>query len=834
VVDFYEDNSKKCCFITLLNKKQLRWDFIEQKPRPVDNSKIQVSGQVARVPYRRLTSQIYISQTGSIYNSETLQVHASLEKNQKPTGVLCSNQDTSNWQISTSDKIYKFTTNSTNLEILFDVSSDTRKSANFSPFEECLYERLNYIFWFTCDGLYRLDSQTLSNLEQIHFLSKDNVVKSVAASSFHIAALLNNGKIVIKSILNDKVTTILNDSKNSKVSSILSSEYYFSTTPNTSILETCQFWGWTQNNSLIMFDGQRAGQQLWKVALSQKNFSRARTLLQGFMDEEQIIQATECIDFAMAEMFLKRRELDVAAEYFAKCKSVDTNLVCMKFLKLEFGEEYLNLEVTKCLLKYLRKKYVSSGFGEDRTSLIVTMIDLYATAISSQFSTTNLQEQQERLSVLRAMRTEFSKLVNSDEISNLLTNDENLLIKIYSHVKKCGDAEMLITVAKSVRDYHTIVESMIQAKFYKEACEELENMESCAVKLALLNKYVLVLYRSKKSGSKSGLYSGWLEDILNLLQNNLEYWNRDLQISSSSLSAEKILAEISDLNQDLTTLETVSKYLKNWDDSNLFGNKTDLLRFTIIKILVHLSHPETHILKVTDLEKYLIHLCFNDSFTDSKFTHLLISSIDNLDSEICSVLIRCSFGHFQEALDKILTNYKLAVDILTKLCEETAAKSVHNWLTVANKAVHAGNLQEITNTTEIANELIGASNGLLHVDDFLPMLDLISDDLKTRLVNQLQITSDQVESKRKQIIKNRSFLDTLNQNFDGFEEENKVKSSIIKYKYQFPCGCGFSNKTQLKRAFVLLGCGGSTSSDCPNCGQLAAMSAGIGIPVDDL
>ena len=147
VVDFHEDNSKNCCFITLLNKKQLKWDFIEQKPVPVDNSKIQsnsTQGGTVRVPYRRLTNQIYISTSGSIYNAETLQVHASLEKNQKPTGVLCSNQDTSNWQISTADKIYKFTTNSTNLEILFDVSSDSRKSANFSPFEECLYERLNY------------------------------------------------------------------------------------------------------------------------------------------------------------------------------------------------------------------------------------------------------------------------------------------------------------------------------------------------------------------------------------------------------------------------------------------------------------------------------------------------------------------------------------------------------------------------------------------------------------------------------------------------------------------------------------------------------------------
>ena len=58
---------------------------------------------------------------------------------------------------------------------------------------------------------------------------------------------------------------------------------------------------------------------------------------------------------------------------------------------------------------------------------------------------------------------------------------------------------MLITVAKSVRDYHTIIETMIQAKFYKETCEELENMESCPAKLALLNKYLLVLYRRKES-----------------------------------------------------------------------------------------------------------------------------------------------------------------------------------------------------------------------------------------------------------------------------------------------------------------------------------------------
>ena len=80
------------------------------------------------------------------------------------------------------------------------------------------------------------------------------------------------------------------------------------------------------------------------------------------------------------------------------------------------------------------------------------------------------------------------------------------------------------------------------------------------------------------------------------------------------------------------------------------------------------------------------------------------------------MLIRCSFGHFQEAIDKILTDYKLAVEILTKLCEETAAKSVHNWLTVANKAIHAENVG--ISTTEIANELIEASNGLLQAGGF--------------------------------------------------------------------------------------------------------------------
>ena len=117
------------------------------------------------------------------------------------------------------------------------------------------------------------------------------------------------------------------------------------------------------------------------------------------------------------------------------------------------------------------------------------MIDLYATAISSQYSTTNLQQQQENLSVLRAMRTEFNKLVSSDEISNLLANNIDILEQIYRQLRACGDAEMVITVAKAVRDYETILDSMFQAKFYKEACEELENMESCPAKLHLLNKY---------------------------------------------------------------------------------------------------------------------------------------------------------------------------------------------------------------------------------------------------------------------------------------------------------------------------------------------------------
>merc|ERR1712048_1032580 len=126
----------------------------------------------------------------------------------------------------------------------------------------------------------------------------------------------------------------------------------------------------------------------------------------------------------MAEDFLENRDLENAAIYFAKCGSIDIDLVCAKFLRIEFEEDYLNLEVSRCLLKYLRKKYLQAD-PDTKVYLITTMIDLYATAISSQYSTTNLQEQQETLTILRAMRTEFSKLVNSDEISSILSQNES-------------------------------------------------------------------------------------------------------------------------------------------------------------------------------------------------------------------------------------------------------------------------------------------------------------------------------------------------------------------------------------------------------------------------
>merc|ERR1711997_683596 len=163
------------------------------------------------------------------------------------------------------------------------------------------------------------------------------------------------------------------------------------------------------------------------------------------------------------------------------------------------------------------------------------------------------------------------------------------------------------------------------------------------------------------------------------------------------------------------------------------------------------------------------------------------------DCEVCSVLIRCTFGHFQEGLDKVLVNYKLAVRILKELCDERVCNSVHNWLTVAKKGIASEKYESVDLGTKIANELIEASNGLLHVDDFLGMLDLISDDLKIRLVKQLQVTSDEVERKKKGIKKNRIFLDKLSNNFED-KNENISKNKIVRYKYQFPCGCGWNNK----------------------------------------
>ena len=106
---------------------------------------------------------------------------------------------------------------------------DRLKIGSFAPSEGCLYERRSFVFWFNFDGLYRVESDSLSNLEQVVFLQNDNKIKNVAVTSYHVAALLPTGKIIIKCILNNRTVGILQAAgdPDTRVFSIISSNYYF-------------------------------------------------------------------------------------------------------------------------------------------------------------------------------------------------------------------------------------------------------------------------------------------------------------------------------------------------------------------------------------------------------------------------------------------------------------------------------------------------------------------------------------------------------------------------------------------------------------------------------
>merc|ERR1711881_581090 len=100
---------------------------------------------------------------------------------------------------------------------------------------------------------------------------------------------------------------------------------------------------------------------------------------------------------------------------------------------------------------------------------------------------------------------------------------------------------MTITLANAICDHITVVETMIKAKFYKNACRELYSMEGGGPKMHLVKKYALVLFasRSQSLALPGSAHLVPKQDILRLIQDNLQF-----------LNLEQTLATVTDSRQD--------------------------------------------------------------------------------------------------------------------------------------------------------------------------------------------------------------------------------------------------------------------------------------------
>lgn len=312
----------------------------------------------------RTSSTISSSGTGSGQN----QIITSI--NEKPTGYLHT-FDSNIELISTKNKLY--TWNGFSLQKIFDINITMPeenlgvsgrnfnisngsynldnaptfyKKQTFLPTENCLYENHGKTIWYTCHGIYLLNSDTLLNLEKLEleeFYSqqenKNFEIKSMAVTNYNIAILLENKgrnstavnsgvraekckKIVIFCLLNHKILSIIDVTK-LDITNLLTSKYYFNPKVVVDPIENISFWAVTSKNLFIMFDGMKAGKMLYKIALSMQDFGLARNLLIEFLDESEVELATEKIDFNYAEYCLENNWLKKAANYYSKCRNLE-------------------------------------------------------------------------------------------------------------------------------------------------------------------------------------------------------------------------------------------------------------------------------------------------------------------------------------------------------------------------------------------------------------------------------------------------------------------------------------------------------------------------------
>lgn len=510
----------------------------------------------------------------------------------------------------------------------------------------------------------------MSDLTKIDFLKPNNEIKSIATTAYHIAGLTANNKIVIKNIINNTITTVL--TPNITMTSLLTSSYFYSENDREPIFEdnTMSFWAYSSKSShILMFNGKKAGESLWKTALKVNDYGLSRQLLVGFLDnEDEQAKALEIIDYHTAEMALQKNDLKTAANFYAKI-SLDSTLVAKKFQCLDD-----QLYATKHLLQYYQKK-ISYSIDQPQSVqiyLIKNIIQLYAIAIVSQTTRVDLSDGDEiELKVLTNMRADFSRFINLEMITNLLKYLFNMqspeIYSIYSELKSIGEIEMIVTISSIIDDYKTTIDTLIDGDILQEALSELVNRIPDGRKKAFLLDECLDTLLSCPYIDK--------ETVINLLLPNIEY-----------LNPSRILAIVFSKIDEENDLQTAANAIESWE--NVFENDADnfdLLVYYQVQIYVKLF---TRTGKSDKFFQKLEHWIFERNHR-SKLVHQIQNRPNN---EKLNILLDALAGEFQTAIEKVCLEYELAVRLLNHFIdifehEDAKQVQIYNWLKIAERSI---------------------------------------------------------------------------------------------------------------------------------------------------
>lgn len=858
---------------------------------------------------------------------------------------------------------------------------------NFSPTENCLYEDTsmkgqdsielgNQIIWNTCRGIYKFrvgpsyvnsqisdpdlvdftkfydiceKSENLvseqENLDPISNIKGANSpvksvqekypIKSMAVTSHFLAALFEyrssntdrkkQSKIVIYCLLNNKITSIL-DVAHLHIQNLLSSNFYYNLNNLIEPMFTTIFWAsCSKKQNFIMFDGKKAAENLWKIALSKNDSGLARHLLVGYLDNENdaVQNAIQKIEFSDAENSFKSGDYETAVNLYIKVKDLAYPYIYRKFMENSQNDD----KALEYLLTYTRYKLMNSK-GEDleiQKKWLVHCIKLYvkifsdtacrASIISSSENeedgetideTTCDKDRQQALAAQKQLHLKFQdfnrNLLDLEQTRTILFSSLEINLdyvnSIYKILKLVDSMEPIIDFAKSIQDYETVLSyktekltklykkllpgiatsifdvdhgnnsNSIDYKIYKNLFVQtitiLENsIDHSAMRNKMKKQYWLILYNCATMKFRE-LYL--FPMIIESLEEGLNF---DLsQILYQIASYDNKINSNDDLARVLTFLD--GRILKDHKHA-LDSSNRNLIEFTVLKLKIYLF--DSKILE-TELEnRVFINLeKFNDQRRFYSKFHRLINVVDKRHNEKCQILIRCLAKNYQESLEIVRKEWELGIDILSKLDDCPFSESFYHWQKLAKTAIELYKTSSVVDQDQsdqkeqdqkqqkqdllsIINQFTKKSKNLLTVEDFLPWIDHLSDQLKNKLVEVLEQHSDEINKKRNVIQKNSSFLNNLIQSIDrNAKNLPKTRRSNVsrgrspikkssKYGIQFPTGSAFNDLEHLKDEVQFLYKNTSLAynydsnedyvEDCPYFGAIAAKSILENIDVVD-